>query len=108
MLVAVLIAFIVVLLDRQDAPPAGPSTVSVAQALACDSGPGKGDAPEFARPLAAAWAPNGEIYVSDTGNGRICVFTGAGRYLREFGRADPKDADSVDVLQQPAGLAVGT
>ncbi len=68
--------------------------VSVPRPVLAIPGPGKGDAPEFARPLAAAWAPNGDIYVSDTGNGRICVFTGAGRFVREFGRAKPpKDAD---------------
>ncbi len=89
-LVAVLIALVVVLLDERDTSPAGPSAVSVPRPLLAIPGPGKGDAPEFARPLAAAWSPNGEIYVSDTGNGRVCVFTGAGRYLREFGRARPK------------------
>jgi DNA-binding beta-propeller fold protein YncE len=106
-LVAVLIALVVVLLEEQDAPPADPSAGPTPKPLLAIPGPGKGDAPEFLRPLAAAWAPNGDIYVSDTGNGRVCVFTGAGRFLREFGRANLKDRDSVSVLQQPAGLAVG-
>jgi sugar lactone lactonase YvrE len=106
-LVAVLIALVVVLLEGRDEPPASPSAGTAPKPLLAIPGPGKGDAPEFVRPLAAAWAPNGDIYVSDTGNGRICVFTGSARYVREFGRADPKDPDAAGILQQPAGLAIG-
>jgi len=106
-LVGVLIALVLILLDRPDAPPTSPDTGPAPKPLLAIPGPGTGDKPEFARPLAAAWAPNGEIYVSDTGNGRICVFTGSARFAREFGRADPSDDEAVSILQQPAGLAIG-
>ena len=37
-------------------------------------GPGKGAAPYFKRPMGAAFGLDGRIYVSDTGNNRVCVF----------------------------------
>ncbi len=71
-------------------------------------GPGSGDKPKFARPLAAAWGPAGDIYISDTGNARITVFNGRGRFLREFGRVttDTPKAQRAGELNQPAGIAV--
>lgn len=48
-------------------------------------GPGVGDAPMFSRPLGAAFGPDGRIYVSDSGNNRICVFDSTGAFLFEFG-----------------------
>lgn len=48
-------------------------------------GPGTKPNPTFKRPLGVAFAPNGRIYVSDTGNNRICVFDANGGFLREWG-----------------------
>lgn len=49
-------------------------------------GPGRGDQPRFSRPMGASWDPAGErIYVADTENNRIVVFTKRGRYITEFG-----------------------
>ena len=48
-------------------------------------GPGEGDRPRFDRPLSAAFAPDGRIYVADTGNDRIVVFDEEGRYASQFG-----------------------
>ncbi|MHB9004562.1 MAG: NHL repeat-containing protein [Coriobacteriia bacterium] len=48
-------------------------------------GPGAGDRPMFARPLGAAFGPDGRIYVSDSDNNRICVFDPEGAFLFEFG-----------------------
>jgi len=72
------------------------------------SGPGKGDLPFLDRPLAVAWGDNGDAYVSDTGNGRVCVFTARGRFIREMGRASAKSTavERRQALSQPAGLAV--
>jgi hypothetical protein len=39
---------------------------------------------QVAGPLAVG--PNGDVYVSDSGNSRIEVFTADGRFLRQFGR----------------------
>lgn len=48
-------------------------------------GPGTGDKPRFDRPMSAAFGTDGRIYVSDTGNNRICVFDSRGKFLFEFG-----------------------
>lgn len=48
-------------------------------------GPGRGEIPEFTRPMGAAFGRNGRIYVTDTENNRIAVFSSGGRFLFEFG-----------------------
>lgn len=48
-------------------------------------GPGTGDHPEFDRPQGIAFGKDGRIYVSDTGNDRVCVFDKDGDFLFEFG-----------------------
>jgi len=48
-------------------------------------GPGTGAKPRFDRPMGAAFGLDGRIYVTDTGNNRVCVFDGNGRFLFEFG-----------------------
>ena len=78
-LVVVLCVLIALLLRRGETSPAPPNAGLAPRPLLAIGGPGKGDAPDFVRPLSAAWAPNGDIYVSDTGNRRVCVFTRNGR-----------------------------
>lgn len=63
----------------------GGAAVAGIQPIFSVSGPGKGPRPKFDRPLAAAFAPNGDIYVVDTGNNRICVFDSNGVFKFEFG-----------------------
>lgn len=48
-------------------------------------GPGRGEHPDFVRPMGVAFGKNGRIYVSDTENNRVVVFSPSGRYLFEFG-----------------------
>lgn len=48
-------------------------------------GPGRGQYPEFARPMGATFGPDGRIYSVDTGNNRVVAFSSTGRYLFEFG-----------------------
>ncbi|MDO8963002.1 MAG: hypothetical protein Q7W30_00740 [Coriobacteriia bacterium] len=49
------------------------------------TGPGKGANPDFKKPMGAAFGIDGRIYVSDTGNNRVCVFDRDGGFLFEFG-----------------------
>lgn len=76
-------------------------------------GPGKGENPQFSRPMGAAFGPDGRIYVSDTGNNRICVFDEDGRFLFEFGGFGvAKPAPGVEatweegLLNSPLGIDV--
>jgi len=48
-------------------------------------GPGEGEKPLFERPMGVAAGSRGRVYVTDTGNNRVCVFDSSGRYLFEFG-----------------------
>ncbi len=48
-------------------------------------GPG-GETPYFKRPNSVAFDQEGKIYVTDTGNNRVCVFNKEGRFLFSFGK----------------------
>lgn len=48
-------------------------------------GPGEGDLPLFERPMGVAVGKNNHIYVTDSGNSRVCVFDSQGRFIRSFG-----------------------
>ncbi len=48
-------------------------------------GPGEGDLPLFDRPMGVAAGNGGRIYVTDSGNNRICVFDSTGRFIKQFG-----------------------
>jgi hypothetical protein len=62
----------------------GEETAGLRPVLAI-SGPGRGENPEFAKPMGGALGGDGRIYAVDTGNNRVAVFTPEGRYLFEFG-----------------------
>jgi sugar lactone lactonase YvrE len=47
--------------------------------------------------------PEGNVYVTDTGNNRVQVFDAQGKFLRVFGIA----GDGFGQLREPAGIAVG-
>lgn len=109
MLIFVLCVLVAYLLKAGGNSPAIVDAGPIPSPLLSISGPGKGDAPGFARPLSAAWGPNGDIYVSDTGNSRVCVFSGNGGFVREFGGPAPaKLGASSAVLRQPGGISVGS
>lgn len=63
----------------------GGETVAGLAPVMVVEGPGRGASPEFARPMDAAFGRNGRIYVSDTENNRVVVFSSGGRYILEFG-----------------------
>jgi sugar lactone lactonase YvrE len=55
-------------------------------------GPGSGNHPNFLRPLGVATDPQGNIFVADTGNSRVCKFDSKGAFQWEegqFGVAKP-------------------
>ena len=76
-------------------------------------GPGTGAVPRFSRPMGAAFGIDGRIYVSDTGNNRICAFDSSGKFLFEFGSfgvAKPlpgaKNTWALGKLNYPIGIRV--
>lgn len=86
------------------APRAAP--VAVVKVI---TGPGEGEAPDFRRPLAAAWGRDGDVLVSDTENKRIVEFAKDWSFVREFGAQGTKaTTDSVTpvLLEMPVGLDV--
>jgi DNA-binding beta-propeller fold protein YncE len=75
-------------------------------------GPGSGQKPFFDRPMAAAWSPDGHIYVADSKNNRVVEFDGNGRYVRQFGEfgvAKPPVGSKITwkpgQLNYPTGIA---
>jgi RHS repeat-associated protein len=64
------------------------------------AGAGKG---QLSEPQGIAWSKaNGDIYVSDTGNNRIVVYTTAGAFVRAFG----EHGGGSGQLSAPRGVAV--
>jgi len=57
----------------------------------------------FYGPRSIAVAPNGEIYVTDTGNERVQVFASDGTFLRAFGGWGSEPGK----LLEPVGIAIG-
>jgi uncharacterized protein (TIGR03663 family) len=56
-----------------------------------------------------AVAPNGNVYVTDTWNGRVQEFTPTGAFIRAWGKQNlAQDHLKVDDFYGPRGIAVGT
>ncbi|MDZ4064727.1 MAG: hypothetical protein U1E22_08690 [Coriobacteriia bacterium] len=108
-LAIVVLAFMVWLLLRNTTRIPEPTGLGRLEPVLIIEGPGTGPKPRFARPLAAAWGLDNRIYVSDTGNSRICVFDSRGSFLSEMTGANEsaKAGKKQRVLSQPAGLVVG-
>lgn len=62
---------------------------------------GTGDG-QFRRPVDAAIAPDGSIYIVDADNARVQVFDSSGRFLRGFGEWGP----FVGLLDDPSGIVL--
>ncbi len=66
---------------------------------------GSGPAPEeqLKQPHDVAFDRRGNIYITDTGNRRVMVFTAGGRFLRQLGKAGTGPGEFVT----PLGISVG-
>jgi len=89
MLFVVLVALVVFLLLYLARPAGyvsrGGETVDGLAPVLVVEGPGYGENPEFVRPMGASFGRNGRIYVTDTDNNRVAVFSSGGRFLFDFG-----------------------
>lgn len=73
-------------------------------------GPGRGKSPEFNSPMSVATDENNNIYVTDTGNHRVCVFDSTGEFMFEFGEkgvAIPIPGDKANWKPGTFGFAYG-
>jgi DNA-binding beta-propeller fold protein YncE len=80
-----LLAYLIYVLQPHSLGQRGGSVIDGIRPLFTIEGPGTGKQPTFKRPMGAAFAPDGRIYVADTGNNRICVFNADGGFVREWG-----------------------
>ncbi len=69
---------------------------------ACKAGIAGTGAGQFSKPTMIAVAPDGNIYVSDTGNNRVEVFGSTGSYLSTFG----KNGTGAGEFSSPLGISV--
>jgi len=68
-------------------------------------GPGEGDVPLFDGPMGVAVGKDTRIYVTDSGNNRVCVFDAQGRFEFAFGGFGvAKPAGDAKVTYQPGSL----
>lgn len=68
-------------------------------------GPGEGDKPLFDRPMGVAAGKGGRIYVTDSGNNRVCAFDAQGRFEFQFGTFGvAKPAAGYKASYQPGSL----
>ncbi len=65
------------------------------------SGTGEG---QFDDPSSIAVAPNGDIYVTDTGNNRVEVFNSKGEFKSQFGKSGSGNSE----FSQPRGITVSS
>jgi DNA-binding beta-propeller fold protein YncE len=93
-----LVGFLVWLLRPVDITQRGGEVRAGIEPVFALYGPGSGKKPYFDKPMAAAWGPNKRIYVADSKNNRIVVFSAQGRYLSQFGE--------FGIAKPPVGSAI--
>lgn len=57
---------------------------------------------QFSKPRGIAVDKNGNLYVADTGNGRVQIFDADGNFISAFGRTGDKEGE----FKEPNGIAV--
>ncbi len=91
-------------IDRSDGESDNPRVLvydGAGKKLKVIGGPGSGEG-QFNIPLQGAVAPDGTLYVLDSGNFRVQAFDRDGKFLRAFGRP----GTSLGNLARPRGIAV--
>ena len=84
-ILVVLLGYLYVHLSRGGAPAPQPSASPGVEIVWQVFGPGEGEMPRFDGPMGVVANPDGRIYVTDSGNSRVCEFDAQGRFVREFG-----------------------
>ncbi len=88
LLLFVLVALVVILfrmIMQPEAPRWDRYLSPGVDVVAVINGPGEGAVPFFSGPMGVATGPNGDIYVADSKNNRVCVFSRDGEFKFEFG-----------------------
>lgn len=85
LILIVLLVYLYLYLYRGGAPAAAPSASPDVEAVWEVYGPGEGDSPMFDGPMGVVASEDGRIYVTDSGNDRVCEFDTQGGFVREFG-----------------------
>jgi DNA-binding beta-propeller fold protein YncE len=83
-------------------PEAPPPTPPKPEFLGKWGSKGSGDG-EFNYPLGVAVAPNGDVYVADTGNNRAQYFTASGKFKGKWGEQGAEDGQ----FEAPSSIGVG-
>ncbi len=84
-LLIILLVLLYLLLSPRGLITRGGSAIAGLEPVLTIEGPGRGSDPVFRRPMDAAIGVNDRIYVVDSDNNRIAVFTRRGRFLFDFG-----------------------
>lgn len=84
-ILAVLLGYLYSYLSRGGAPEPKPSASVGVEIVWQVYGPGEGEMPKFDGPMGVAASRSGRIYVTDSGNNRVCEFDSQGRFVGEFG-----------------------
>ena len=88
MLTVILVALLLYLffyLSRGGAPTPQPTSSPGVESVWQVYGPAEGETPRFDGPMGVAAGDDGRIYVTDSGNNRVCEFDAQGRFVQEFG-----------------------
>ncbi|MHB1137103.1 MAG: SMP-30/gluconolactonase/LRE family protein [Coriobacteriia bacterium] len=80
-----LLAYLFLYLNRGGVPEPQPTSSPGVEAVLQIYGPAEGDRPSFDGPMGVVASDDGRIYVTDSGNNRVCEFDAQGRFVREFG-----------------------
>jgi sugar lactone lactonase YvrE len=104
LILVALVVYLLVFLGRPEVLSRMPAKEGI-QPIWQVYGPGEGDVPLFDNPMGVAVGEGNRVYVTDSGNSRICVFDAQGRFLFTFGGFGvAKPANGAKVSYEPGRL----